>query len=155
MGDAIEGPFYARSRERIPGISAGRLALGAIAAMRERARPLGTGQTAHYSGVGLGKESHGRKATISGRIGGRPDPDGGPRWPHGAPEPSVVALTMLGAGLVTCALLTLISPDGRDAPDGYVVDGFFGDAHPMGPAAPLPDCWCRQIAWRGDHAPIS
>jgi len=74
---------------------------------------------------------------------------------HGAPEPSVVALTMLGAGLVTCALLALISPDGHDARDGYVVDGFFGDAHPVGPTEPEADCWCRQITWRGDHTPIS
>ena len=74
---------------------------------------------------------------------------------HGAPEPSVVALTMLGAGLVTCALLALISPDGKDIPDGYLVDGFFGDARPVGPAAPNGDCWCRQIAWQGDTAPIT
>jgi hypothetical protein len=74
---------------------------------------------------------------------------------HGVPERSVVALTMLGAGLVTCALLALISPDGHDAPDGYVVDGFFGDAHSVGPTAPASDCWCRQIAWRGDDTGIS
>jgi molybdopterin/thiamine biosynthesis adenylyltransferase len=74
---------------------------------------------------------------------------------HGAPEPSVIALTMLGAGLVTCALLAVISPDGQDAPVGYVVDGFFGDAHLVGPAAPIGDCWCRQVAWLGDDAQIS
>ena len=50
---------------------------------------------------------------------------------HGGAEPSVVPLTMLGAGLVTCALLALISPDGADAPPSYLVDGFFGDALEM------------------------
>lgn len=71
------------------------------------------------------------------------------------PEPSVVALTMLGAGLITCALLALISRDGVDAPAGYLADGFFGDAHSLAPTEPVADCWCRQIAWQGDDAPLS
>jgi hypothetical protein len=64
-------------------------------------------------------------------------------------------MTMLGAGLVTCALLALISPDGADAPSSYVVDGFFGDAHVAPATESEADCWCRQIAWRGDDAPLS
>ena len=35
---------------------------------------------------------------------------------RGGPEPSVAALTVLGAGLVTCALLALVCPDGAEAP---------------------------------------
>jgi len=73
----------------------------------------------------------------------------------GRPEPTVVPLTMLGAGLVTCALLALICPDGTDVPVGYLVDGFFGDSYLVGPDEPVDDCWCRRIAWLGDDAPIS
>lgn len=73
----------------------------------------------------------------------------------GQPEPSVVPLTVLGAGLATCALLALVSPDGQDAPSGYLVDGFFGDARPVGPTDPVDGCWCRTISWLGDDAPIS
>jgi hypothetical protein len=74
---------------------------------------------------------------------------------NGGPEPSVVPMTMLGAGLVTCALLALISPDGADAPTSYVVDGFFGDSWAAAIREPVADCWCRDILWRGDRAPLS
>ncbi len=74
---------------------------------------------------------------------------------HGDAEPSVGALTMLGAGLMTCALLSLISPDGQDAPSSYVIDGFFGDAIPNGAPVKNTSCWCQAIARQGDNASLT
>jgi len=62
----------------------------------------------------------------------------------GAPAPSVVALTVLGAGLATCALLALLSAEADVAPSGYWVDGFLGDSLDLGLQEPLPGCRCRQ-----------
>ncbi len=70
----------------------------------------------------------------------------------GEPVPSVAALTVLGSGLGTCALLALLAEEGDVAPHGYWVDGFFGDSHETGPKEPLPDCWCRMRIGLGDLA---
>lgn len=67
----------------------------------------------------------------------------------GAPEPSVVALTALGSGLATCALLTLLAEDGDVAPVGHWVDGFIGNARSELPA-PQPSCRCRSRIGFGD-----
>jgi molybdopterin-synthase adenylyltransferase len=42
----------------------------------------------------------------------------------GGPAPSVVALTVLGSSLATCALLVLLSEGGDVAPAGVIVDGY-------------------------------
>ena len=60
------------------------------------------------------------------------------------PAPSVVALTVLGAGLATCALLALLSGEASVVPSAYLVDGFMGDAFEAPLADPLPTCRCRQ-----------
>src|SRR5206468_1709116 len=68
----------------------------------------------------------------------------------GEPVPGVVALTVLGSGLSTCALLTLLSEEGEVAPSGYLVDGFLGDAHETEPKSPVPGCWCQNRVGLGD-----
>lgn len=70
----------------------------------------------------------------------------------GVPEPSVVALTVLGSGLAMCALLTLLSEEGEVAPSGYWVDGFFGDARETDPKIPIEGCRCRSQVGLGDSA---
>jgi molybdopterin-synthase adenylyltransferase len=60
------------------------------------------------------------------------------------PAPSVVALTVLGAGLAACALLSLLSEEASVVPSGYVIDGFMGDALEAPLTDPLPNCRCRQ-----------
>jgi len=70
----------------------------------------------------------------------------------GDPEPSVVALTVLGSGLGTCALLALLSDEGEAAPSAYWVDGFLGDAHETEPGQPLAHCRCRTQIGLGDSA---
>ncbi len=70
----------------------------------------------------------------------------------GDPVPSVVALTVLGGGLSTCALLTLLSEEGEVAPSGYLVDGFLGDAHETEPKSPVPGCRCQHRIGLGDSA---
>lgn len=71
----------------------------------------------------------------------------------GAPAPSVVALTGLGAGLATCALLGLLSTEGDVCPSGYWVDGLMGDGSATEPTDPLPSCRCRQNLGVGDTKP--
>jgi len=71
----------------------------------------------------------------------------------GSPEPSVVALTVLGSGLATCALLTTLSEEGEVAPSGYWVDGFLGDSHELDPKEPVSGCRCRTQIGLGDLAP--
>lgn len=70
----------------------------------------------------------------------------------GEPAPSVVALTVLGSGLATCALLALLAEEGDVVPHGYWVDGFFGDAHETGPREPRMTCRCRRNLGLGDTA---
>lgn len=72
----------------------------------------------------------------------------------GEPAPSVIALTVLGAGMATCALLALISDDGDVIPSGYWFDGMFGDAREAEPKEPRADCRCRQQRALGDTAVI-
>lgn len=72
---------------------------------------------------------------------------------YGAPVPSVVALTVLGSSLATCAMLRLLAEEGEVAPYGYWVDGFFGDAGDTEPQSPKAGCWCRAHLGRGDSAP--
>lgn len=71
----------------------------------------------------------------------------------GDPVPSVIALTVLGSGLATCALVTLLAEEGEVAPPGYWVDGFLGDGRMVGPQEPLADCRCRERVGLGDSAP--
>ncbi len=70
----------------------------------------------------------------------------------GAPVPSVAALTVLGSGLATCAMLTLLSEEGDVASSGYVVDGFLGYSIAIGPKEPKPGCRCRQQLGLGDSS---
>ena len=72
---------------------------------------------------------------------------------HGVddPAPSVVALTVLGSGLATCALLALLSDEGECAPAGYWVDGFFGDSLETEPNVTLPGCRCQTLIGLGDR----
>ncbi len=57
----------------------------------------------------------------------------------GEPAPSVIALTVLGAGLATCAPLALLSGEGDVCPAGYIVDGLMGDGLHRRPASWR--CW--------------
>ncbi len=77
-------------------------------------------------------------------------PDG-----FGEPEPSIIALTVLGAGLAACALLTLLSEEGEVAPACYWIDGFFGDSREQDPHTPVERCRCRTQLGKGDQAPPS
>jgi hypothetical protein len=71
----------------------------------------------------------------------------------GRPAPSVMALTALGAGLATCALLALLSSEGDVCPAGYWVDGLMGDAAETKPTEPLATCRCRSRIAAGDTQP--
>ena len=71
----------------------------------------------------------------------------------GTPAPSVMALTALGAGLATCALLALLSPEGDVCPSGYWVDGLMGDGAETQPTEPVSTCRCRQRIGVGDSQP--
>ncbi len=59
-------------------------------------------------------------------------------------EPSVAALTVLGAGMMSCVLLGLLSEDSDVLPGGIMFDGFMGDA----PSVPTHDdassCICQR-----------
>lgn len=61
-------------------------------------------------------------------------------------EPSVTALTVMGAGMMSCALLALLSADGANAPTRYYYDGFFGHGSevPGTPIEPSASCICRK-----------
>jgi hypothetical protein len=69
------------------------------------------------------------------------------------PEPSVVALTVLGAGLAASALLGLLTEEGEACPSAYVVDGLFGDGRELEPTVPLAGCRCRARIGVGDTQP--
>jgi molybdopterin-synthase adenylyltransferase len=71
----------------------------------------------------------------------------------GQPAPSVMALTALGAGLATCALLALLSSEGDVCPSGYWVDGLMGDASETEPVEPVASCRCRSRIGAGDTQP--
>jgi len=68
----------------------------------------------------------------------------------GEPEPSVTALTVLGSGLATCALLAALADEGEVAPSGYWIDGLFGDSRETEPKQPKMDCRCRMNIGYGD-----
>jgi hypothetical protein len=70
----------------------------------------------------------------------------------GEPEPSVIALTVLGSSLATCALIAMLSEEGEVASSGYWVDGLFGDSHETEPTLPESGCRCRQNIGYGDDA---
>jgi molybdopterin-synthase adenylyltransferase len=72
----------------------------------------------------------------------------------GEPVPSVVALTVLGAGMATSALLSLLSEDGDVIPSGYWLDGMFGDARETEPREPIDGCRCRSLLGQANEAPI-
>jgi hypothetical protein len=69
------------------------------------------------------------------------------------PAPSVIALTALGAGLATCALLSLLTTEGDVCPSGYWVDGLMGDAAETTPVEPVSTCRCRARIGAGDTQP--
>lgn len=71
------------------------------------------------------------------------------------PEQSVIALTVLGAGLAACALLALLSEEGEVAPNCYWIDGFFGDSREQEPQTHVDHCPRRAQHGRGDQAPPS
>ncbi len=71
----------------------------------------------------------------------------------GEPGPSVMALTALGAGLATSALLALLSSEGEVCPSGYWIDGLMGDSGETQPAEPDPACRCRSRIGAGDAQP--
>ena len=68
----------------------------------------------------------------------------------GSPAPSVMALTMLGAGLAGCALLGLVSRESEVFPSGYWVDGLVGDSKVTEPTKPNQSCRCRRLIGTGD-----
>ncbi len=69
----------------------------------------------------------------------------------GEPAPSVMALTALGAGLATCALLAMLSGEGEACPSGYWIDGLMGDGAETQPIEPVPTCRCRKRLGAGDE----
>jgi hypothetical protein len=71
----------------------------------------------------------------------------------GEPAPSVMALTALGAGLGTCALLAMLSSEGDVCPSGYWVDGLMGDSSEIEPTEPVATCRCRARVGAGDTKP--
>ncbi len=71
----------------------------------------------------------------------------------GEPEPSVIALTVLGAGLATSAMLGLLTEEGEACPSGYVVDGLFGDGMELQPDTPIAGCRCRRRIGLADAEP--
>lgn len=73
----------------------------------------------------------------------------------GQPAPSVVALTVLGSGLATCALLALLAEEGEVCPAGVIVDGFLGYSVDTEPMEPKSGCRCRRRLGRGDTMPPS
>jgi hypothetical protein len=72
----------------------------------------------------------------------------------GEPAPSVTALTVMGSGLATSALLAILSEEGETASSGYWVDGFLGDSAEVGPKTPVPGCRCVKRIGLGDSAPV-
>ena len=68
----------------------------------------------------------------------------------GEPAPSVMALTALGAGLATCAVLAMLSGEGSVCPSGYWIDGLMGDSGETHPVEPNPGCRCRRHLGLGD-----
>lgn len=71
----------------------------------------------------------------------------------GEPAPSVIALTVLGSGLATCALLALLTGEGDVCPSGYIIDGLMGDGLETQPTEPDPKCRCRTQIALGDTQP--
>lgn len=71
----------------------------------------------------------------------------------GSPAPSVAALTFLGAGLATSAVLSLLTNEDEVCPSGYVVDGLFGDGVELEPRSPLATCRCRHRLGLADSEP--
>jgi molybdopterin/thiamine biosynthesis adenylyltransferase len=72
----------------------------------------------------------------------------------GDPAPSVIALTVLGSGLATCALLAILAEEEEVTSHGYWVDGLIGDARVTLPNEPVPSCRCRSILALGDSASV-
>ncbi len=72
---------------------------------------------------------------------------------NGEPAPSVIALTVLGSAIGTCAFISLLSEEGEVAPSGFIVDTFLGYLMETQPTEPRPDCRCRRHLGRGDSAP--
>ena len=54
--------------------------------------------------------------------------------------------------MATCALLALLSDEGDVIPNGYVLDGIFGDAFETKTREPTADCRCQRNLGRGDRA---
>jgi molybdopterin-synthase adenylyltransferase len=71
----------------------------------------------------------------------------------GEPAPSVVALTFTAAGLMTSALIALLSKEGEVAPAGYIVDGLLGYVQESRPTEPRDGCLCRARLGMGDALP--
>jgi molybdopterin/thiamine biosynthesis adenylyltransferase len=71
----------------------------------------------------------------------------------GEPAPSVIALTVLGSGLATCALLALLTGEGDVCPSGYIIDGLMGDGLETQPTEPEPNCRCSTQMGLGDTEP--
>ncbi len=70
-------------------------------------------------------------------------------------EPSVAALTVFVAGMMACALLAILSPDGADVPARYYLDGFFGYGGSLpGTETPITSCICRTRTSRASVADL-
>ena len=69
------------------------------------------------------------------------------------PEPSTVALTLLGSSMMACALLAMLSEDGKEVESGYFYDGFWGEV-PIKTETPVidPDCLCLKNHGRAEKA---
>jgi molybdopterin/thiamine biosynthesis adenylyltransferase len=71
----------------------------------------------------------------------------------GAPVASVTALTVLGSGMATCALIGLVSSEAEVLPSGWILDGLYGDAFETAAEAPKADCRCRSQLAKADLSP--
>ena len=70
-------------------------------------------------------------------------------------EPSVTALTVMGAGMMASALLGLMSGVSRSLPSSYILDGMLGDAIDTSKAANInPACICGTRLSQGYNADL-
>jgi hypothetical protein len=70
------------------------------------------------------------------------------------PQPSLCALTVMGAGMMSCALLAMLQSDAVDLPDSYMFDGHFGDSPRIPEVALRVDCSCHRLLGMADEADL-
>ena len=72
----------------------------------------------------------------------------------GLPVPSVVAVTVLGSGMATCALLGILGGSPEQLVPAYWMDGLLGDGRPLPESVVDPACRCRDVFGLADQAQI-